>query len=550
MKLNVLKRIRSLNIEELAFKRLPFSELFTAYVSNKESLKPFFDYNFKSDQDILKKIEEFSYSGDRSELVSILKNFNANFDLHENARTNLESLADKETLTVTTGQQMVIAGGPLFTIFKTITAIHYARRVEKLTGRKTVPVFWLADEDHDFEEVASIRIPSGEDLHTVTVDGDLKNQGKSVSRISLDGCYESFVSELKEHFYETDFTQQLFDLIKNSYGQNCSFKNGFARILSALFSEHGLIFAGSDDAKIKSYTSNILATATKQNEAIISSLNSQSEEIASVFHAQAHVQDSLLFYHDEIHGRERIKRIDENTWGTGNSTEWSDDQLASEIKKSPELFSPNVFLRPVLQDALLPNVAYVAGPGEISYYAQMKKLYHAFDTKMPIIVPRLSATLVEASIRRISKDLHFEFPDFQKRIEDLEKEYIASSSEDDLEELFQVWKKDIDEITAKHVETITKYDASLKGSAERITIGYHKSLDKLSQKLRKSLKQREEVQLQRIRKIKNNIFPDDNLQEREVAMIYFMNKYGMDIWTKLLEATSEIDLESHKIVFL
>ncbi len=537
-----------MQIKNIPFSELPFSDLFKTYVSHFEKLKPFFQGNPQKKQVIKNKTDRYVYKKNRAELVELMKEFNKPFQLHENALNNIEALGKDDTLTVVTGQQMVLGTGPLFTIYKTISAIKYAQRVEQVTGRKTVPVFWLADEDHDFAEIAEIHIPDNNGVRTFEIEEHDEKKGFAVSRRNAGPHFQVFLEWLEEVLPDTEFRPEILNLLNNACKHNC-FKASFASILSRLFSKYGLIFAGSDHPGIKKFVSSELLAAVQKNVQSIEELNKQSEKIAEAFHVQAKIQDTLLFFHDEKKGRTRLERMDDNTWVAGDK-KFTISDLEDLTVEKPEALSPNVFLRPILQDALLPNIAYVAGPGEIAYYAQMKSLYSVFDQEMPIIVPRLSATLVESGIKRASDELPFAFPKYQIRIEDLEQEFIARNSEDDLDKLFSDWKADINASTEKYTETIEKYDASLKNSAEGMTIGYLKSLDKLYQKLRKSIKHKEDIQLQRIARVKNNIYPNDGLQERTFASLYFLTKYGLDIFDEVFEQLEDSDFDYHKLIFL
>jgi uncharacterized protein YllA (UPF0747 family) len=200
---------------------------------------------------------------------------------------------------------------------------------------------------------------------------------------------------------------------------------------------------------------------------------------------------------------------------------------------------------------MVPTLGYVAGPGELAYYGQMKKMYKFFKRSMPAIFPRMSATIIEPSIDRILDELPFEIADYEGRIEDLESKYVERSNQPDIEEIFNDWKQKVEEISEGHKAEIKDIDSTLEGAAGKATAVYFGELDKLKGKVYRSVKQQEETQIKRIRKIKANLFPEGIPQERIISFIYFMNKYGIDIWDRLLQELDENEkFDQHKLIYL
>ncbi|MEX0928416.1 MAG: bacillithiol biosynthesis cysteine-adding enzyme BshC [Balneolales bacterium] len=535
-----------MKIQDISFSDLPFSTLYREFTSDNKKLQDYYEVNPFSTQEFNKLASNKEFSGDRAALVGNLKDFNRPFDLDQPAMANLEALEDPEVFTVVTGQQMTVYGGPLFTVFKTITTILLARQLSKTTGKKVVPVFWLADEDHDFEEISKVKIPQGAGMKTVRL-SSAKN-GHSVGRIDVGDSFRSFRDEVKQLLPETDFSGELWDMLDKAYPDG-QLKNGFARLMSALFSKHGLFFAGSDYEPFKQTLKKPIQTAIGKADEIHAALESQSSALEQDFHRQARIQGTTLFLHDKRKGRLRLDHHN-SSWSSESGDTWTSEELLALAEDQPGRFSPNVFLRPVLQDALLPNLAYVGGPAEIAYYGQMRTVYPVFGLQMPAIVPRMSATLVESSIGRIMEQLPFRLPDYGRRIEDLEKAYIESSGFAEADGIFSDWKNEVEALAGEYIGYIAEYDASLKGSAGKETANYQKAIDKLQQKLKRSVRQKEETQLNRIRKIQHHLFPCGMLQEREVSILYFMNKYGTGMWDEILSAIDTPCFDRHKMIYL
>ncbi len=522
-----------MKLDYIGFDELPVNALFQSYLNDYSQLSGFFT---KSPfQWPAQNGEPDLNSGkiSRDQLVELLREINTGYGAHQQSLDQIDRLKDPEAKVVVTGQQMVIFGGSLFLILKAISVIVWARQLEQRTGKPVVPVFWLADEDHDYDEVTGLSLPGDEGVEHLKLDftpdvphsiGNLKPGQKTI---------ELLLDQIFEVLPETDFSSELRELLASSY-QSGNLKEGFARLFSELFSKQGLVLVESNNPAVKKALSEPICRAVQEATAINEELEARSAEVEARFHRQAHVQPTTLFMHDPAEGRVRLNRAN-GSWWTDTGQEWSSDQLCKLAEDEPWKFSPNVFLRPVLQDWLLPTIGYVAGPGEVAYYAQLGKVYDLFDQKMPAILPRISATVIEPAISRIMEDLPFTFADYSRRIEDLEKAYLEWSTPDNLDEHFQSWQQELEALMQQKSDLIEKYDPSLRGSAEKMTVNFNKQIDKLHQKLRKSLRQKDEIQLKRIKRIKLAAFPEDRIQERVVSWIYFTNKFGFAIWDEIAD---------------
>jgi len=538
-----------LQIKRYPVKKLPFPDLFQTYIDDFSQLAGFFETNPFDADEIKEAAEAFSFQGDRTRSANILREINRRYEPAEKALQNIDRLENDNALVVVTGQQLGVLGGPLYTVFKTIAAIHLARRMEKMLDRPVIPVFWLADEDHDYQEVQHLTVIGKNEPETFSL-SDKSGNLPPVAELTYSQDLEALKSELQQVLYETDFSDELWSLLDASFVSGKRFDHSFGDYIARLFSRHGLVLAGSNHPTIKEYTKVCMRNAIEQADTFRKALEGQTQELKEKFHQQVTLYDSNLFYLDPDEGRVKIARNGDG-WKTDSGMEWHTSELLEEIDSNPAKFSPNVFLRPVMQDLFLPTLGNVAGPGETAYYGQMKLFYRAFDLKMPVIFPRLSATLVEPAIDRIMQDLPFDLHEYNNRIEDLESDFVDRTEQVDIEAIFSDWKEKVQEISSGKTNDISEIDPTLEGAAGKATSVYMGELDKLKGKVYRTVKQQEETQLNRIRKIKDQLFPDGGLQERTIAGIYFMNKYGVDIWDRLLEDLHEDETFSdHKIISL
>lgn len=539
-----------MKIESISFNNLPFPKLFQNYINQEQTLLRFYESNPFSQADLDRKIENYRYGGDRKELGSYLREYNSQFGSHPHIEKSIKKLEQEDALVVVTGQQLTIFGGPLFTVYKIATAIRKAREYEKKYNRPVVPVFWLADEDHDYEEAAEFNLPAGDEISRFFYNKPDELDAR-VHEVPFDNRVDALIREIAESQYETEFSPRVWDLLKEGYSSGKTFGYAFGTLILNLFSEEGIILCGSNHRKAKEVTRDIFTTSVSRKDWIYEALTKQTEALEKEgYSGQVQVQKSNLFIIDEKGNRNKLN-ADSGSWIDENSGKaYSDSELTALMNESPEMFSPNVFLRPILQSRLLPDVAYVAGPGEVAYYAQLKPLYEAFNLPMPVILPRLSATIVESTVERNLQRLPFRMEDFSQRIEDLERQYIERSDAPDIEEIFRTWTEKIDEASAESIRQIEKIDSTLEGTAEKAKSHFLNDLNKVKGKVYRSVKDQEKIQISRISKVQKSLFPNRNLQEREVAFFYFMNKYGVHIWKELLDSLGDLSVDTHKLIYL
>jgi len=532
------------------FNNLPFSRLFRDYVDGSDKIFRYFSSALPNRVELAKSAQEFTFSGDRNQAVKLLLEYNQGFDPPKKTIQQIKFLEDPDTLVVATGQQVSLLGGPLFTIYKTITAILSAKKLEEDTGRKVIPVFWLADEDHDIEEVSLVKlIQQNQSAELKYRHQDYQYNPPAAGSIVLGDEYERFKKEFLDQLTETDFTERLINKIESFYSSERTFSESFGRWLLSIFEDHGLVLAGSYHKSIKEYSKELLITAVEKQHEISTQLDETTYElIDSGYHGQVDVNPSNLFYYNDEGRRIKI-HFDEQKWSIPDK-KWSSAELISDIHSSPDRFSPNVFIRPIIQDHLLPVIGYVGGPGEIAYYAQMKEIYPLFDKKMPSIIPRFSITLFESGIDRILDQLPFKWTDYQQRIEDLEQNYIEQTEEHDVEKMFSIWHNHIEELSRVKKKQISEIDPTLAGSVGKATAAYFAELEKVKGKVYRSMKKQDHIQLDRILRIKQNLFPNGNLQEREIAFVYYMNRYGLNIWNYLMDSLQDEEPFTHKQIWL
>ncbi len=479
-----------------------------------------------------------------------LFSLNQPYGISDETAANIGKLFDSGTRCLVTGQQLTVFGGPLYTFFKIASAIATSKQLAHESGVAVVPVFWLADEDHDYDEVASVQLIKGNEIiaHTLVDESHLT---LPVADRLIGSNITAFTEEVFASLGTTDFTDELRQLIDGCYIEGVSHGKAFGSLIAKIFGKYGLVLAGSNYPDVKKTLFPVMIRAVEHAGEVYDALDKQSILAEKVSPRQAQISDSLLFYLNPDTGgsRDRI-RHESGIWTAGESLRWTTDELVEAIISDPERFSPNVFLRPILQDFLLPTLAYVAGPGEMAYYAQMKLLYGVFGLEMPIITARHSATLVEPAIRRLLSDLPFEFLDYKSRVDELEKQYIDQLSGLNPNQLAEDWLSELVKVSDKYIAAIGDEDPTLRASADKVVSEFESSIDRVKGKLIRSVKQKEQTDLNRIQRVKTSLFPDNGLQERSVSGIYFMNKYGLDFWDHIIDVFSTDKADKHFVIDL
>ncbi|MDI6401142.1 bacillithiol biosynthesis cysteine-adding enzyme BshC [Balneolaceae bacterium ANBcel3] len=513
----------------------PYPAFFLDYIRSDGKAASYFQHRHTY-KELCKKVEKYHYPHDRADMASILKDINRPFLPETSLKERCNLLLDPDTVTLTTGQQTTLLGGTGLTLYKLISTIVLSERLSKDTSRNVLPVFWLADEDHDIEEISSVGYVHGEAFVNHTLQYNSDNVPHAVSNLKIpEEPFDTFLDAFFSSLPETDFTAALLKIVRDSYRKGTTYDEAFASLLSRLFAGYPILFAKSNHRKVKSFCKPVLSAAIAKATELKASLEEQTAVISKHYKQQATVTDSLLFYHDPEKGRLKLNQSN-GQWSVDHGRiQWDQKELLDISEEKPWLLSPNVFLRPILQDYILPNVAYIGGPAEIAYHAQMATIYSFFDQKMPFLTGRLTATVIEPGTRRNMDRLPFHPTDYLTRLEDLEQTYLRNNDSKQVEECFSNWKNDLAKMNDEMADTRCFDDDGLKKQAGAMMRQFEKSMDKLQQKVLQGQRKKEETALNRISRVRQSLYPENQLQERKVAFLYYLNKYGVDFYSEWIE---------------
>jgi len=529
-------------------------QLFTDYLYNFEKVKGYYKYNFRDKEEYIKLFKKRTELGgeNRELLAGILQRQYQGKEISENTQRNLSILERKNTLTVVTGQQLGILGGPLYTFYKIITTIKLCINLnERYDDYNFVPVFWLEGDDHDFEEVKSVNIvDENNNLKRISYEDEVpedENKG-SVGFLKLKTDINRFFNDLSSELRDTEFKDEVISKLKSFYSEGNTFKDAFRDLLFWLFDDYGLLIFDPQDAEVKK----LLAPVFKKE---ISDFRNHSEKLVNIsarleeeYHAQVKVRPINLFYQTD-EGRYLIEPVENEYRLKRKRKKFTYDELMDLIDRDPSKFSPNVLLRPVCQDYILPTAFYIGGPSEISYFAQVTPLYAAYQVEPPVIYPRSSATIIEKNIISLLEKYELSLQDIFTGSEELKNRVIEIISPNSLDDIFNHSANELELIYDKLKERLFEFDKTIADVSTKYrqkTIHY---LEELKGKALDAQKKKHEVTLRQVDKLSTALFPNSNLQERELNFVYFAYKYGPEFITRIFEQLSINKFEHQGIKF-
>jgi bacillithiol biosynthesis cysteine-adding enzyme BshC len=435
-------------------------------------------------------------------------------------------LTDPKSVAIVTGQQAGLFGGPLFTLLKALTAIRLAEQVRTEHGAPAVAVFWIDAEDHDWDEVKSCRVLDAELKIRSIAAGDPPGAGREpVARVRLDDSIAAALGALESALPATEFTPGLLDVLRAAYCPGTGMADAFGRWLEHTLGPRGLVVFDASDAAAKPLVAPLFAEEMKHAGRTSRLAAEAGDRLAARdYHVQATPQEGSTALFHINNGRHAIKPHPQG-FQIGETVE-NAAGLIQRILESPSEFSPNVLLRPLVQDALFPTACYVAGPNELAYLAQLRQVYESFSLPMPLIQPRASATILDANAMRFLTRHDIPMESLRAQDEAVLNEVLDAqlppSVDASLEDAMQAMQPRMERL-AKEVQLI---DATLEG-ATRSTLGrMQDDFKKLHGKIIQAAKRKDETLRRQFRHAKGQAFPEGEPQERVVGFVYFLNKYG------------------------
>ncbi|MGI4728944.1 MAG: bacillithiol biosynthesis cysteine-adding enzyme BshC [Janthinobacterium lividum] len=512
-----------------------FSPTVIKYLENNVALKPF--YGFRPDLDGFRQLLQHKKNiGKRSILTETLQDQYKKLpvkEVSELTRLNLDLLNQENTFTITTGHQLNIFTGPLYFIFKIVTAINLAKDLKaEFQDKNFVPIYWMASEDHDFAEINHTQIGGKKIAWNEEVSG-------ATGRVVTKGIREA-LNQYKGILGISENAIELANLVEIAYSKFEKLADATRYLVNALFSKFGLIIIDADDARLKTEFAPIIeADIINQNSfKNISETNKKLEEIG--VHIQVNPREINFFYLiNEV--RERIVFEDNQYKILNTEIAFSEEELKAEIASSPERFSPNVVMRPLYQEVILPNIAYIGGGAEVVYWMELKANFDFYKVDFPILILRNSGLIVSNRSAEKAANIGLILLDFFKPADALKNKWIQVNSQNNLY-LNNYWQE-LNAVFSRIKLHNVKIDPTLGPATEAIEKRLEHAVFNLEKKLIKAEKRNYETRLNQIDQIKAELFPGGSLQERSENFGLFYVKLGSKLIDELIASFKPLDFK-------
>ena len=515
-----------------------FSSLFSDYISQSSQVTSFYNEHISlADFSAYLDKHKFDYLNRNVLVTALNRQSNLVSNTSNLSKTNIALLEKNTSYTVTTGHQLCLFTGPLYFIYKIVSTINLCEVLKtNFPDKDFVPVYWMASEDHDFEEINHAFAFGKKVVWNSTQKG-------SVGEFSTEGLKE-VITELKTILGENEKSNELIQLFEKAYISHFNLADATRYLVNELFGEYGIVILDGNDKDLKSLFKEEFKKDIFENTSV-KAVNKTIDELKQHYSAQVTPRDINVFY-KEIGLRERIEKQGNEYVVLNTDTKFTEQELNHIIETAPEKLSPNVVLRPLYQQKILPNVAYVGGPGEIAYWLEYKTMFDAFQIHLPILMPRNFVLFLDKGIQSKIQKLNLSIEDVFKDGEELIKAFIKTQHDDiNLEEA----KSKLTSIYASVLETVAAIDKTLVGTTEAEKQKAINGLATLEQKINRALKQKSETDINQIWAIKEKLFPKNTPQERYDNFSMYYTKFGKEFISNLMNELT-YDLEKFEYTIL
>ncbi|MFY9682184.1 MAG: bacillithiol biosynthesis cysteine-adding enzyme BshC [Candidatus Sulfotelmatobacter sp.] len=538
----------------LPFTQIPHStRLFTDFLAYSPSVQPFYPHSPHFSEWSKAQASALQYDPSRRERVSaILERQNKSWDASPQTLANLGRLR-AGAAAIVTGQQVGLFGGPMFAIYKALTAVKLADEATA-AGIDAVPIFWLATSDHDLAEVNHVSIPGPDGLLRTLTTSSHAVPGAPVSNVRLGEEILPVVEEATSLLGDSEASQ----FLRESYRPGETLGTAFARFYAQLFGQWGVILLDASDAELHHVAAPMYRAAIEGVEDLDAALLARGDALERAgYYQQVKVTPSsvLLFaMHDgartAIHRLEGSNQAAEFVIGSEPGAEKiSSSELLDRISSAPENFSPNVLLRPVVQDYLLPTLAYTGGAAEAAYFAQVGAVYEKIIGRVTPIVPRFSATVVESKVQRWLGQYGIAVRDAFDGPEALRQTLAARILPTGLQVAFERANQSVEESFSGLQEALAKLDPTLVEASQTGASKVRYQLDRLRERAMAAELRRSEVVSRHAVALSQALYPENALQERGVAGVYFVARHGTELLRSIYD-TMRTDCHDHQILEL
>jgi len=545
-----------LRVETLPFEEIPHqTRLFLDYLKDPLALRQFYPSAVRYHHELAQRVPEVlaAYCVDRNRVCDALEAMNRRWNAGQATLDNIELLRESDCIAVVSGQQAGLLTGPLYTIYKALSAVKLAGCLQQ-RNTKAVPVFWIASEDHDFAEVAKAEL-IGRDcqLKSVEVTDVLHREGQPVGQVVVDDSIAAVVDRLFELLPNSEFAADMKALVKDAWRPGRGYAESFATMMTSLLGRYGLIFLDPLDPELKKLAAPLYSEAAQRAPEIAAAIEKRSSELESAgYHAQvlATANSFPLFWHDDQDARHAVQRVENGKYKAKDiEQEYTAEELAAMALVMPDKFSPNVTLRAVVQDYLLPTIAYYGGAAEIAYFAQTAEVYRVLERPATPILPRSSLTMIERHTGRTLERYGLTLKDFFEGLEPVIKRVVEEHLGANTAKLFANTEENVNHELDRLRQDLESIDPTLAAALEtgRKKINYQ--LEGLRTRFVRAQMDRDEAVHRQLQRAFDQLYPNKDLQERHINITSLLARHGTYVIEWIFNAIN-LGSDDHEVIYL
>ena len=537
-------------LERLDYRELSFHKpLFLDYLYRFARLAPFFSGD-PGDPEAWRRVARSvsAYPRQIEPLAEILRQQNRQMGADPAAEEAIDSL-QRGALAIVTGQQVGVLGGPLYSLYKALTAVELARVMSARLGQPVVALFWMDADDHDFEEIRSISlIDPSQQLLTLSYQPVRRQDGVPVGTLQLERSIEDIITRTGELLAPSEFRQEILEGIRASYAPGKTLAEAFGSWLLRMTRGTGLAVVDPTARSIKSIATPIFSREISEPGESTRLVEERTEKLlAQGYHAQAGTADDRLNLLYANPTRSHIA-IENSGFRLSANQSVLGKELQELVEKEPQRFSANVILRPLLQDHLLPTLAYVAGPNELAYLAQLGAVYQHFGVPMPLIVPRASITVVEKPAAKFLHRHKLKFGDLRADDESVLNDILKGLAPPELDEDLARARACIKEITQTLESDLATVDPTLASTARSTRGKLLHHLEELESKARRAIKKKNDTLRRQFFAARTSLYPNFDLQERRLSPVQYLAKYGWHL-PDMVRESFDLEKPGHVLLY-
>lgn len=528
------------------------NRLINDYQNHEQKIMNHFDYSPLHDYE-QRMIDLNKRDFKREELAQILHTVNKQWDAPCSTYDNIERLKNKDSVVVIGGQQAGLMTGPLYSINKVISIIQFARQQEDILNIPVIPVFWIAGEDHDYDEINHMFLMNDKKMKKHSLEQQATEK-QSISHIKIDRAHaHKWLDEAFKYLNETCHTKNLYAIIKSCLDHSTTYVDFFARLIFQLFQEEGLVLIDSASPEIRQLESDYFVQLIENQPAISKGVYDSFQQLSQAGYSislDVELNDGHLFIYKN-NERILLERNEAGEWiGKQNEIQLTTEELLDIAQHTPTLLSNNVVSRPIMQELVFPTLAFIGGLGEISYWSVLKPAFHTLGIKMPPILPRLSFTFIdqftEKKLNEFAIDEEFAV---NHGVETYKINWLAAQTNPPIHHITEQLKEVIDNAHRPLRDISARIRADLGDLANKNLEYLFRDIDFMEERIQQALEDKFAHELADYHVIHQTLFPNNGLQERVWNPLPFINKHGAEFIHKLTNESCSFE-EDHFLVYI